>query len=123
MRARGIVVSSFLAALSLALFAGLRESARGADKIVAASSQPAPTAVAIAAPPAPVKSRKIDFNRDIRPIFSDNCYFCHGPDKNRRKADLRLDTKEGLFTAKDDVFPVVAGKPDDSLLLHADHVR
>ncbi|HQX49799.1 MAG TPA: hypothetical protein PLR25_07815, partial [Planctomycetaceae bacterium] len=36
----------------------------------------------------------IEFNRDIRPVLSDNCYFCHGPDKNKREAELRLDTKE-----------------------------
>src|ERR1041385_104753 len=44
-------------------------------------------------------SRKpqIDFNRDIRPIFSENCYACHGPDHNKRKAGLRLDKKEDAF--------------------------
>jgi cytochrome c553 len=60
--------------------------------------------------------RRIDFNRDIRPILTDNCYFCHGPDKEQRKAELRLDTKEGLFRIKDDVAAVVPGKPDDSVM-------
>lgn len=40
---------------------------------------------------------KIGFNRDIRPILSDHCYACHGPDEGKRKAGLRLDRKDEAF--------------------------
>src|SRR6059058_5080600 len=61
---------------------------------------------------------KIDFNRDIRPIFSENCFACHGPDKNKRKSGLRLDNKEGAFAAgKSEKFAIVPGKPDKSELI------
>jgi hypothetical protein len=41
--------------------------------------------------------KAIDFDREIRPIFSESCYPCHGPDENKRKANLRFDRKEGAF--------------------------
>ena len=50
------------------------------------------------------------------------CYQCHGPDQNKRKAELRLDRREGLFRSADGTTIVVPGKPDESELV-ADHIR
>ncbi|MEZ5979472.1 MAG: DUF1553 domain-containing protein [Planctomycetota bacterium] len=63
---------------------------------------------------ASVAERKIDFQREVRPILAENCFACHGPDSGTRKADLRLDTHDGLFADRDGVAPVVPGAPDSS---------
>jgi hypothetical protein len=68
-------------------------------------------------PAAPVAAQaRIDFQRDVRPILSDNCFACHGPDQSARKANLRLDLRQDALTARRNGIPIVAGKPDQSLL-------
>ncbi len=55
----------------------------------------------------------VDFNRDIRPILSDNCFKCHGPDARTRKGDLRLDTPGGLGDGTGLVERVTAADPGE----------
>ncbi|MBS1577096.1 MAG: DUF1549 domain-containing protein, partial [Bacteroidetes bacterium] len=63
--------------------------------------------------------KEVSYNFDIRPILSDKCYACHGPDANKRKADLRLDKPESAFAALKEhpgAHALVAGKPELSEL-------
>src|SRR4249920_2042655 len=59
----------------------------------------------------------VSFNRDVRPILSNNCYYCHGTDPNHRKGDRRLDTPEGALADIKGVKAIVPGKPNDSELI------
>ena len=75
------------------LLASLRASALGFTLVVT---------VAFAAP--------LEFNRDIRPILSENCFQCHGPDASKRRAELRLDVRDEAVAAR----ALVPGNPDES---------
>jgi hypothetical protein len=59
----------------------------------------------------------IDFNRDIRPILAENCFYCHGQDGQKREADLRLDDRQAAI----DAGAIVPGEPGASTLLERIH--
>ena len=60
----------------------------------------------------------VDFQADVRPILSDRCYACHGPDKDTRLSPLRLDNEEGAFAPlAGGGFAIVRGKPEQSELI------
>ncbi len=75
------------------------------------SSPAAQDAVADRAP-----ANSIEFNRDIRPILSENCFQCHGPDSASRKADLRLDQSEVAGAPREGGAALVPGDPESSLI-------
>jgi Protein of unknown function (DUF1553)/Protein of unknown function (DUF1549)/Planctomycete cytochrome C len=59
------------------------------------------------------RADELSYNRDVRPILSDNCFACHGPDKNQRKGKLRLDERDVAIARK----AIVPGKPGESALV------
>ncbi len=61
-----------------------------------------------------VGAEKISYNRDVRPILSDNCFHCHGPDQNKRKGKFRLDVREDAVARG----AIVPGKPKESELVN-----
>lgn len=101
------------------LFRTSFDSARAASRHVRWLSLPAVlTAVSLGFCPlafsaTPATSQKPQFNADIRPILSESCFVCHGPDKNNRKAKLRLDVRDVALEKK----AIVPGKPDKSEMI------
>ena len=67
--------------------------------------------VLVAGVSASAEPRDIDFNRDVRPILSDRCYACHGPDEHSREADLRLDQRESALRTNEGRAAIVPEKP------------
>jgi hypothetical protein len=63
---------------------------------------------------------KVDFNFHVKPILSDKCFACHGPDAKKRQAGLRLDNEEGAFkalTSNPNHYAIVKGNAEESILL------
>ncbi|MDB6139876.1 MAG: Planctomycete cytochrome [Verrucomicrobiaceae bacterium] len=84
--------------------------------ICSAFSRIAALAIAflVIAPALPARAAgKLKFNRDIRPLLSDKCFFCHGPDSKKREAKLRLDERESAVGKE----AIVPGRPDESEMI------
>ena len=103
-RFRGHLAAAFVAPVALSLAAGAVVLGHRGD---AEAGGAAPT----------VAERAVRYARDVRPVFSDRCFTCHGPDAGKRAAKLRLDTFEGATEVRDGTAAIVAGDAARSELL------
>jgi hypothetical protein len=77
---------------------------------------------------APAADAPLDYNRDVRPLLSDRCFKCHGPDAAARRGKFRLDVREEALAPRDGIVRLAPGRPDESELMlrilspHADEV-
>src|SRR5262245_17559825 len=72
----------------------------------------------LVAPLAAADEGKVEYNRDVRPILSNHCFKCHGPDDKARKSGLRLDLREeALKPADSGRKPIIPGRPDGSSVI------
>lgn len=62
-------------------------------------------------------AKRIDFNKDVRPILSENCFKCHGPDAKFVKGDLRLSDEKDAKKDRDGEFAILPGKANESLII------
>ena len=61
------------------------------------------------------KPARVDFIKQVQPILKEQCYKCHGSKK--QEGDIRFDLRSGTFGADQDLWPIVPGEPDDSILI------
>jgi cytochrome c553 len=64
-----------------------------------------------------IAGEKLNFNQDVRPILSDKCFHCHGPDSHDRKKSLRLDIatgEDGAYRVRKGLAAIKPGKPEES---------
>lgn len=64
-----------------------------------------------------IYASEVSFSRDVLPIMSENCFYCHGPDESHRKADLRLDIESAVLALSDGKSAIKAGQPEESLVI------